>query len=55
MAGTFEHGAPHRRRFATLIMTADSRFDITTDGRRFIISPAGQSGSVLYEYCALLI
>ena len=38
---TFEHGAP-KTLFATGIITPDSRFDVTADGRRFII-PAGVS------------
>ena len=33
---TFEHGVPQAL-FATGIMTPDSRFDVTADGRRFII------------------
>jgi Tol biopolymer transport system component len=45
MAGaTFEHGAA-RTLFDTGIMTPDSRFDVTADGRRFIIPTAVSSGS----------
>jgi hypothetical protein len=41
---TFEHGAP-RMLFDTGIMTPDSRFDVTADGRRFIIPAAVSNGS----------
>jgi hypothetical protein len=39
-----EHGTP-RTLFETGIMTPDSRFDVTADGRRFIIPTAVSNGS----------
>ena len=41
-AATFELGVPPAL-FATGIMTPDSRFDVTADGRRFIIPTAVSS------------
>jgi Tol biopolymer transport system component len=43
-ADTFEHGTPQTL-FPTGIMTPDSRFDVTSDGRRFLIPTEVRAGS----------
>ena len=41
---TFQPGSPHTL-FATGIFTPDARFEVTTDGRRFLIPTAGAEGN----------